>query len=201
MALFQYALRIDKEFPAVSSFLSEKGVSGWGVRETAGDNEHWHFFLETKIKMSSMRVLLKRAVPSLSGNGAYSISDVKDVEKYQRYMAKGECAEKEPEVAWRHGLLWTDEKISELHEEYWMANRASKKRREVGVMDFVLDLCRDNGTAWDDRGAIAEEYIKELVARNKPINLFSVKSAVNLIQVKLCPTDDAIKMLSQQIHI
>lgn len=135
------------------------------------------------------------------GNGSYSISDVKDVEKYQRYMAKGECSEKEPEVAWRHGLAFPDEKVAELHEEYWASNRSMKKRREMGVMDYVLDTCRDLSVAWDDRRTIAEEYIKELVARNKPINIYSVKSAVNLIQVKLCPGDDAIRMLSEQVHI
>jgi len=201
MTLYKLAVRIDKEVQKAKAFLDSKNLAGFGVREVAGDNEHWHFYVETESKAASFRVMLKRAVPELSGNGSYSVADVRDVDKYVRYMSKGESASVMPEVVWTSGLMWTAPKIEELHDEYWTENAQLKKRRVSSVMDHVLDVCRDEGVAWDDRAGIAEQYIKELVARNKPINIYSVKSCVNLIQVKLCPTDDAIKILSQQVHL
>lgn len=201
MTLYKLAARIDKEMVAFNSFLSSKNISGFGVREVAGDNEHWHYYIETLLKPTSLRVLLKRAVPGLQGNGAYSIADVKDVDKYLRYICKGSSDNVLPEVCWKFGPLWTEEKFSELHDEYWTENARIKKRRTEAVIDVVIDKCKHEGIAWDERAAISEEYIKELVDRSKPINIYSVKSAVNLIQIKLCPDDSAIKQLASQINI
>lgn len=199
--LYKFALRIDKEFEKTREFLQSKNISGIGVREVSGNNEHWHFHLETLIKPSSFRVLLKRGVPGLQGNGCYSVSEVKDVDKYLRYICKGDGPQLLPEVSWKLGPLWTDERIEELHTEYWEANAAMKKRRTESVSDVVIDRCKELGVAWDDRTAIAEEYIKELVERSKPVNIYSVRSNVNLIQIKLCPDESAIRMLASQVHI
>lgn len=201
MTLFKYAVRIDKELQKFIGFLDSKNISGFGVREVSGDNEHWHFYIETLIKSSSFRVLVKRAVPEFKGNGSYSVSDVKDLDKYMRYICKGDGPNLLPEVSWKLGPLWTDERFEELHTEYWEANARMKKRRTESITDVVIDVCKEKNIAWDDRTAIAEEYIRETVARSKPINIYSVKSNVNLIQVKLCPNDDAIYMLASQVHI
>lgn len=190
------ALRTDKAFPEVKAWIESKSLSGWAVREVSGDNEHWHWYLETDMKLPAFRVALTRAVPVLKGNACYSASEVKDVDKYLRYMAKGESDGAGPEWAWRHGLMWTDEKLEELHADYWVENRKLKKRRATGpVMDAVYDKCKETSVRWDDKRAIFEAYIRELVARDKPINLFSVKASVNLLAIKLCPNDDALQCL------
>lgn len=202
MTLYKIAVRIDKEVDKFVSFLNSKDISGWAVRETVnGANEHVHAYLETLIKPNSLRVLIKRAIPELAGNGSYSIQDVKDYDKYVRYMAKGESTSLMPQIVWKLGPLWTVEYIEKLHEEYWTENRTLKKRRADTVTDYVIDRCKEEGVAWDDRTAIAEMYIKELVERSKAINIYSVKSNVNLIQVKLCPDDSAVRMLAEQVHI
>lgn len=199
---YKLALRTDKAFDEVKAWIEGKGLTGWAVREVAGDNEHWHWYLETEMKLPAFRVALTRAVPALKGNASYSVSDVKDVEKYLRYMAKGESDGAGPEWAWRHGLLWTDEKLEELHQDYWIENRKLKKRRATGsVMDAVYDKCKETAVRWDDRRGIFEVYIRELVARDKPINMFSVKASVNLVAIKLCPNDDAIQELLNQTAI
>lgn len=195
---YKFALRTDKAFDEVKAFIVSKNITGWAVREVADQNEHWHWFLESDIKEASFRVLLKRAVPDLKGNGAYSVSAVKDVQKYERYMAKGETESVGPEVVWRHGLLHTVDRIDELHEEYWTENSRLKKRKKGSVMDEVLDLCRRQEVKWDDRKKIFEIYLRELVARNKPINMYAVKSSVNTIQIQLCPTDEAIQFFVDQ---
>ena len=64
------------------------------------------------------------------------------------------------------------------------------------VAEAVLAACKEKNLKWDDRDAIAEMYIRELVARDKAVNLFSVRSNVSLLQCKLCPDDTAIKLLA-----
>lgn len=199
------ALRTDKEFEAVKSFVVEKGYSGFSVREVSGDNEHWHWYLSgDRFKnVQTFRVNLTKAVPSLRGNGNYSAKECDDeVEKYWRYMCKGEAEGTGAEIAWRHGLLWTDERFESLHQEYWVNNVQARKRKLPAVAEVVLDKCKRSAVQWNDRREIFRQYIIELHSRDKPINLYQVKSSVNLLQIKLAPNaDDAIQELLNQVSI
>jgi len=193
---YRFALRTDKEFEKVRDFIVARGISGWCVREVAGEaNEHYHWYLETDLKIQALRIALVRAVPELRGNAGYSLSDVKDAEKYLRYMAKGESEGSGVSAAWRHGLVYTDEKLEELHEEYWTENRRLKKRKVGLVSDAVIDQCKAAAVPWSNRRKVTELYIRELISRDKPINLFQLKAAVNLVVCKLCPNDDALEEL------
>lgn len=206
MAL-KIALRTDKDFDSVKNFLVEKGYSGFAVRETTegGNNEHWHWYLEgDKYRnMQTFRVNLTKAVTVLKGNGAYSAKECdEEVEKYWRYMCKGEAEGAGAEVAWRHGMLWTDERIEELHQAYWAQNVQARKRKLPAIADVVLEACKRAAVHWDDRREIFRQYIIELHKRDKPINLFQVKSNVNLLMIKLAPqADDAIQSLLNQVPL
>lgn len=193
--MFTYALRTDKHFDKTRDFIAGYCSSGWSVREVAGENEHYHWFLKCSKKVEAFRIALIRAVPELKGNAGYSISVVKDEDKYLRYMAKGDADGTGCSYAWKHGLEWTPEKLEELHQAYWTENRKLKKRKTGTVTDWVLDKCKADEIKWEDRRTITAEYIRELVRRDKPVNLFSLKSNVNLITVKLCPNDDALDQL------
>lgn len=206
MAL-QIALRTDKDFDKVLKFIEEKGYSGFAVRETTedGNNEHWHWFIEgDKYRnVNNFRTHLTKNVPALKGNGGYSakLCDA-DVEKYWRYMCKGSAEGQGAEIAWKHGLLWTDERLEELHQAYWANAPQAKKRKLPPIADAVLDRCKRKAIAWNDRRTIFQEYIMELYARDKPINLFMVKSNVNLLQIKLSPdVDTAVQELLNQVAI
>lgn len=194
---YQYSLRTDKCFDQVKALLESKPIGGWCVREVSGDNEHWHWYLETDLKIQALRNELNRKIPELKGNGAYSLTLVKDLAKYNRYMAKGESANHEPEVAWRNGMRWNDDYIHDLHELFWEENAKLKKRKVGTSVDAAIDTCKGLEILWHERVKIAEVYIKELVSRSKPISTFSVKSAVNVISVKLCPDDEAIKNIAE----
>lgn len=193
------ALRVDKGLDDVLSFLDMKGVGGFGVRECAVDNEHWHFYLETDAfkNLQSFRVALTRAVPELKGNGAYSATEVKDKDKYWRYMCKGDTDGGGCWVVWRHSLVFTEEYVDQLHEEYWQENRRLKSRKVGSVIDAVIDECKRSGVAWDDRTAIARIYVTEVSKRAKPFNQFAAKSGVNAVQLALCPDDSAIRMFAE----
>lgn len=201
MAVLQIALRVDKEFSSVKNFIDQKGCGGFGVREVAGDNEHWHFLLETdKFKnLQSFRVALTRACDQLKGNGSYSATKVEDVEKYERYMCKGASEGESCEVAWRNSLKYTDEKISELHDAYWKENLRLKKRKVGSVIDYIVDECKREGIDWKERSKIAVKYVTEISKRAKPFNQFAAKSALNAIQLQLCPDDSAIAMFAEML--
>jgi hypothetical protein len=197
---YAYSLRTDKCFSEVKALIESKPIGGWAVREVSGDNEHWHWYLQTDIKIQALRNEFNRKIPELKGNGAYSLTLVKDTDKYLRYMAKGEDRNHEAEVAWRNGILYSEEYIHELHEAYWAENARLKKRKVGTSVDAATDKCKELQINWHDRAKIAEVYIRELHSRNKPISTFSVKSAVNVISIHLCPDDAAIKQLAEACY-
>ena len=200
MALY-VALRVEKAFDAVKAWIDSKEMGGIGVREVAGDNEHWHFLLETdKFKnLQSFRVQLTKAIPVLKGNASYSATKVEDKEKYMRYLCKGASEGESPEVAWRNSLLYSDEWVSERHEEYWQENKRLKKRKVGSVIDFVVDECKRANVDWKARDKIAVIYVTEIAKRAKPFNQFAAKAAVNAIQLQLCPDDSAIRMFAEAV--
>lgn len=190
------SLRTDLHLEKVKAWCTKEGHGGFAVREVAGEeNEHWHWLIETDKNLVAVRRSFQRAIPELKGNGAYSLVEVRDLEKYERYLCKGSSESEMPEVAWRHSILYTDEKIEELHDLYWSENRRLKKRKVGSMIDWVVDEAKAKGINWDDRSKLAELYIRELGERGKPINLFSVRSNLNTVQVALCPDDKAIEAL------
>lgn len=196
---FHFAMRTDKEFAAVKAFVeSVPDTTGFAVREVAGDNEHWHWYLRTPKKISPFRQALVKKVPGLSGNGAYSVKACTDNEGYWRYILKGEAVEVPAEVVWQLGVEWTQEKFDQLHEAYWEENRKRRKRAAGSVQDHVVDEAKRRAVRWDDRKELCRIYIKELVARSKPINTFAVKASVNVVQCLLCPDDEALESLVNQ---
>lgn len=194
-----YALRIDCALSEVLAWAAKYEIGGWAVRELATDNEHWHFILYASKTIKQLRCSFNRDCPSLKGNGKYSLTECRDEDKYLRYMAKGSSEGEYPEVVWRHGLEWTEEKVEELHDAYWEANRKLKKRKTGSMIDWLVDECKRAEVHWDNREKIAELYIRELGARGKPINLFAMKANINCVQVQLCPGDDILKVLVERL--
>lgn len=198
------ALRTDKLFDSVKELIVSKGMSGFAVSENDnGANPHHHWYLETDVykNVQAFRVAITKKIPDLKGNGSYSVKECDDdYERYWQYMCKGAGSGQGPELVWRHGLVFTDSKVEELHNAYWDENRAKKKVKVEPILDVVYEKLKADGTAWRDREDVAKAYIRELYNRNKPINIYGVKSAVNLLQVKLAPVaDDAIKYLAESV--
>lgn len=201
--MLTFALRTDKCVTEVKAWLATHCFGGFGVREVSGENEHWHWLLdapEEGKKIQNYRVSLSRAIPDLKGNGAYSLTEVKDRDKYIRYCCKGASSSVGPEVVWAHGMLFSaDRWWVAFHEAYWRENSNLRAARAMPAARAVILKLKNNSVRWQDREAIGREYIKELVARDKPINLFAVKSVVNLLQIQLCPDDQALENLVQCI--
>lgn len=194
-----FALRVDGEWEKVVSWINREGFGGFAVRETvAGLNEHWHLLLQTAKELHPVRCSFNRAVPELKGNGKYSLTDCRDVEKYVRYLAKGESEGAAPELVWSNSIEYDAEKIEQLHAAYWEENRRLKKRKVGSMIDWVVDEAKRQNVLWSKREKLAEIYIRELAARGKPINLYSIRSNLNCVQVALCPDDSVIAALVER---
>lgn len=197
------AMRIDDKdgaLQAVKSYLSCSKIGGFGVCEVEPDNTHYHFLLEgfeDKKDVQAFRVGLTRKCTMLKGNGSYSISIVKDLDKYERYIAKGGCQAEAPQIVWRQSLKYTDDKLAELHEAYWMENRKLKKRQCGSMVDYVVDEAKRRCVSWSDRTALNMIYIDEMEQRSKPLNIFAGKAVINMVQIKLCPNDDAKRSFAE----
>lgn len=218
-----YALRVDHSFSGVCDWLNRNSIGGFCVREvsagnatfrpsqaqeagsssasaTGAVNEHWHFLLWSDKTVKQLRNSLLHAVPSLKGNGSYSLTLCRDVEKYTRYMCKGESEGAGCEVAWSMGIQYTDEYFEQHHMDYWVENRKMKKRAlSSSLIDTVVDQCKQLRVEWTNRSKISELYLREVTARGKPLNTFTGKSAVNSIQVQLCPDDQALLEFASQL--
>lgn len=196
------AIRVDgdQHRQKLRDFLSSDGAA-LCVRETVdGENPHYHAVLHTDRKIAAVRMALKRCL-GVTGNGEYSVAQVKDLARYQRYMLKGDAKGVLPEIVIAIGMIYqSDSWVEEQHDAYWEENATLVKKRALEpVPAAVLSQCKEANVAWDRRDRIAEIYIRELVTRNKAINLFSLKSNVNLIQCQLCPGDQAIEDLARQV--
>lgn len=193
------AIRVDSnDSAALLDYLRADGGSYLVVKELEDSNPHYHVYLRTTRKLPALRTALKRAMPELTGNGSYSVAACRDVERYLRYMMKGNSAQEMAEVVGANGLQYADREWQEAqHSAYWAENEELGRRRKLATVgEAVLASCKDSNVMWSNREKIAELYIRELVSRNKAINLFSVRSNVSLIQCKLCPDDSAITDLA-----
>lgn len=192
--VYKYAIRFDgtDEAPFLA-WLGTMGGAYFVVRESHDNNPHFHAVLHSERKINAVRMALRRKFPETHGNGSYSLTLVRDLEKYMRYMCKGASVNEAPDVVGRNGIGYTDTAVAGWHEQYWATNaELQEARAEMTVMEACIAACKDASVDWRNREKIAELYIRELVRRRKPINLFSVRSSVNFIQVEICEDDSAI---------
>lgn len=200
-----YALRVDGHdcVPSLVAWLGNYG--GYLVVRERGDgaeNPHVHAYIDSEVEIRIVRQSFNRKFPAFVGNGKYSLTKVDDEDKYLRYMCKGEDAEHGPDVAGMMGVRFTDAWIAETHRKYWEVAqqvREAQQRRKRSVFEVVFDECVKEGVRWSEDEVIAKKYIRETAAAGKGINLFAVRSQVNLLKVRLCPDDSAIEELSRYV--
>lgn len=196
-----YALRVDGDDSAkLAAVLAPLGAYII-AREKAkhGGNVHMHALLHTDENIKNVRNRIVRAYPGQGGNGWYSLTKCQDVDKYERYLCKGDDDAEGPEIVGRQGIQFTDTWVAEKHKLFWDVHAqllAASKKRKVPVFDRVFQQCVDDRVSWRDDEAIAKKYIKALSEDAKGINLFAVRSQINLLKVRLCPNDDAIEALA-----
>jgi len=197
-----FALRVDGDaHAAFSEWFDGLGSSYFIVRETVdGENVHMHMVFTAEIPIKSIRSRFNRAFPDLVGNKAYSLTGVEDLSKYHRYMCKGESEDELPEVLAKQGLLYTADWIHDQHGAYWDVHnqlQVKKDSRKRPAFEIVYDEAVTKQIKWNDDVALSKLFISTLAQQAKPINLFSVRSQINLLKIRLCPDDAALDALAE----
>lgn len=199
-----FALRLDvsddDRLRSLLSFLSVLACGYLVVRETVeGGNPHVHAVLELDSPIRRLRQRMLRHLDWLRGNGDYSLTVCRDVDKYYRYLCKGEDADAGPCVVGRQGLLFTDVWIEEQHAAYWDTNRAYKRREKLpgSAVEYVHRQCINKGISHTQEQLIAREYIALLSRQKKSVNFFLVQAVVRGVRLQLCPNDAVLLELAE----
>lgn len=191
-----YALRMDyseSQFDRLRSWLEACNGRYLVVYETGeGENPHVHVGFTSEKTLNALRVDLKRKFPELVGNGSYSLKEGDDnFDDYIIYMCKGDGEEEAPVVLMRHGLDFSDEKIEQYHERYWVNNaqiRESKRKRSAfggTTVEQVEKICKEKGVR--SKEDIAREYIRLYRDQRRAINVFQARAVVNTVSLLVCP--------------
>lgn len=199
-----FALRVDgDQHQPFSQWFDGLGSSYLIVRETVdGENVHMHMVFTAEIPIKSIRSRFNRAFPDLVGNKAYSLTTVQDLDKYHRYLCKGADEDSLPEILARQGVIYTNDWVHDRHGEYWDINaqlQVERDKRKRPVFDEVLDEAISKSVKWTDDVQLSKMYIRQLSQRAKGINLFAVRSQVNLLKIRLCPDDSALDALAEAV--
>lgn len=209
----RYALRMDwnqdRDYQRISTWLALIATCYLVVFEShAGENPHVHVVFDSDKKLQALRTSFKRKFDDKVGNGSYSLKECDDdVAAYMRYMCKGNSKDDMPDVKIKQGLDFTDEKIKEAHDMYWVNNQSlkeNKKKRKLvhsgeTAVDTVERLCKEQGVRKNDREGIAKVYIRLCRDGRKPINQFAARAIVNTVQLLLDDTDENLDQLARSI--
>lgn len=211
MAIVSYALRADSNEHLAANlvaWLVAVATCFFVVKEFGGpngENPHVHVYFESEKKLAALRKDFTRKFPGNTGNGGYSLKECDDdIEAYGRYLCKGPDKETQPDVVARQGLKYTDEWVRDMHEQYWVNNASlmANKRKRVAMGNVVEKLeleCKAKNIRWDDRNAIAMEFVRMYRASARPINTFFARQVVNTVSCLLDDTGKAEEQLALQI--
>lgn len=207
--MYRYALRADSTDGVrenLVAWLVAVATTYFVVKENHdGENPHVHAYLESDKKLPALRKDFQRKFPGNQGNAGYSLKLCNDdVEAYGRYMCKGADRDTLPDVVARQGLVYTDEWVESMHEQYWVNNDAlntnKRKRAKLGNVVERLELeCKTKGIKWEDRSAIAREFVSMYKSAAKPINVFFARQVVNTVSCLLDDTGRAEEHLASEI--
>ena len=190
---FRFALRLDA-CPSVVA-----GLGPWLASVSSshlvclenhdGENEHYHCYFVSDLKLKSVRQNLVRKF-EIAGNGAYSFKecDANYVE-YLKYMCKGPSEDELPTITHRCGLDWTDDYVQELHDAYWVRASelaaGSKRRIDLAAGGTIIEQVEREakrlGLTGDDRAAIARVYLQLYLPAKKGVSVYHGKSVVNTV--------------------
>lgn len=171
---------------AVKFLVDNETYEGYAVREVA-EQEHMHAVVLNR-DIDEFRAKLRWAVRRFgSGNKVYSVSKVKDLDHYLRYMAKGESRECLPEVIW---CRYEGLDVRGLHAMYWEQNEVLKKKAEKpDVVALVLRKCIENKVdptdSWSEE-AVIDAYIDVCCESNAvKFDRFNGMRIVDTVRLKL----------------
>jgi len=171
------------------------------VAEGGDSNPHVHALLECDLDIRMLRQNLRRKLQFLRGNGDYSLTSVRDGEKYERYICKGESDSCLPSIVSRMGVRFTEDWVKERHGAYWQLQADYKSRHKrkglhsSTIVEKVEEICKNKAIRWDKEFEIGAEYLRLVSEGKKGVNIHQLRATVKGVQLQLCPDDAAITRL------
>lgn len=195
----------------VVAFITKWSTAHAAVKEKGEETgkEHIHALLvcdeDKKIKM--IRQALRRQFPGVTGNTAgYSLSVVRNLEKMEDYLCKGESAAAAPEFVSTLGIRYNNEWKSEHHSNYWRLNfhyqkdKAAGEKRKLCFVDFCEEEAKKRKILWSDAEKLRDLYVELSIGESRrSLNKNQCDSAVNVLIGRLCPDDRYIQFIRNRI--
>lgn len=183
-----YAIRVHElditSASRVRSFCESTGGSYVVARETDASRVHYQGWIRCDIKSQALRARLKKAFPECVGNKGYSLTAVKDFEKYSRYILKGTPEELAVVIAY-YGIELNEETLASEHRAYWSTHSKPGKSNR-GIVEEVEEWVKSQ--EWtDDRNKlyeVAERVCDTITARKRSLPLYYVRGVVNTLMYR-----------------
>lgn len=157
---------------------------------------HFQGWIRTDIKIQALRERLYRAMPEIRGTGkgrgnsAYSLSAVRDIDRYKYYILKGSPQEL-PDIVFRSGYDLSQEDINRIHTEYWKTRTTSNAKEKRTITNRILDWSKEqsfeNMTTLDMEEVIGSKIIEEYIKSEKLMMLHQMNGLYNLVMCTVSP--------------
>lgn len=185
----EHAIRIHELGDDTRSRLCDfvKSIAGSYVfaRETDATRTHLQGWIRCDLKQQALRARLKKAFPECVGNKGYSISLVKDHEKYARYILKG-TKEEIADIVCYCGLQIDEEYLQAEHRAYWSTHgKPSKSNRSIVEDVEEWATSQKWPDVFDRRRDVAQRVCDVITARKKAMNLFYARGVYNTVMYRM----------------
>ena len=135
-------------------------------------------------KEQALRVDFKKANPTLVGQGAYSLTEIKKktdedpVEAYERYMCHGKELGDPVNVVSAFGPKYTEEWFKEQNKAYYAKQKEFKKKEKKATetKNLVNDLLKEcEASGLYERADIVMKLIQMYKKERRPMNTFYMR--------------------------
>lgn len=190
---FRYDLRDPAGDAEVLQWINKVSPGHLVVKHSPDEDskrDHWHALLWSDKQIPALRADFRKANPEVTGNKAYSLTEVKKkteedpVEAYERYMCHGEFEGDPVIVISAFGAKYTDEWFREKNKEFYQKRKEFKAKvaKRAEAPNTVNELLKEvNVTGIKDREEIALKLVKMSLHWRKPINTFYARNVVNTV--------------------
>jgi len=199
-----YAIRIHELDETIrhklGSFLDSISGSYVIARETYECmRPHFQGWIRTETLIPALRERLYRAMPEIRGRGkgrgnaVYSLSHVRDIDRYQYYILKGSPTEL-PDIIFRSGVALSSDDITVMHKKYWESKTETtsnaKRNTTQTLIDWVKEQSFDDMQEYQVRQIIGDKIIAEYIRTEKLMMTHQMSGVYNLC---MCMASESFK--------
>lgn len=190
---------VDEDLERVRRWVPGVAESYLVTEETHdGANRHVHLYLRTQYDMKKLRNRFTYMFSTHKGNKAYSFGEMwegEDAQRgYFRYMCKGDSKDVDPKVVMYAGLIFNQETINTLHQEYYQhPSKLKRKRKEENTIEEeLLEHCKKHQYRPHNKLAICQALLKIYRDRKKGWTDYEIERKMNCVLAQLDDDDSFI---------